>query len=104
MNSFMYMIGYDKDFKKMCNTGWGCGFMVDRMQEKPAEVKKDLKITVKEYIKEVYDRADVYKRYNNIDVYIRMYNLATELDNLVRGGSEKSALTQTENRKISKYP
>lgn len=27
MKAFMYMVGYDKDFKKTCNTGWGCGYV-----------------------------------------------------------------------------
>lgn len=24
---FMYLIGYDQEFKKTCHTGWGCGYV-----------------------------------------------------------------------------
>jgi len=24
---FMYLVGYNKDFQKNCNSGWGCGYV-----------------------------------------------------------------------------
>jgi hypothetical protein len=28
MKTIMYLVGYNKEFIKVCNTGWGCGYVM----------------------------------------------------------------------------
>lgn len=71
MKAFMYMVGYNSDFKKQCNTGWGCGYVAIPMDSN----------AVKMHFKRIADEEEAQKgdEWAFVDKYFRHAGLEQEI-------------------------
>lgn len=84
---FMYLIGYDREFKKNCNTGWGCGYVAIPLDH-PAAIQHFERLKADE-LKKLHANEDEY-------IYVSPY---FELFGLV----EPTTYTETTNIKGVDY-